>query len=144
MPIIDDSNKINIVLMPIVAVLALVGIVIGFCVDFFPHTAAPQDSHIYVVNGKVVTQQEAEAENAALPSSVMSSADQCPTDSNVIIDLAPGDRVRVLKSLAPTDPADQALPKDSPLSKKMYLTYVKVLDGPHANEYCWASTANIQ
>ena len=74
----------------------------------------------------------------------MASADQCPTDSNVIIDLALGDRVQVLQRIAPTDPADRALPKDSPLSKKMYLSYVKVLDGPHANEYCWASSANIQ
>jgi hypothetical protein len=123
-----DSNKINNVVMPIMAGLAFIGIGTVFCVFFFPHTAVDV-THV------------AASEVAV---SVMSSADQCPKDDNQIIDLAPGDRVQVLQHYQPESAADRALPKDSPLSKTMYLTYVKVLDGQHANEYCWASTANIQ
>jgi hypothetical protein len=74
---------------------------------------------------------------------VMVSSDGCPRDDNQIINLEPGDQVQVLSSYEPTDPAYKVLPPDSPLSKKMYLSYVKVLSGPHANEFCWASTADV-
>ena len=40
------------------------------------------------------------------------------------------------------DPADKALPPDSPMSKKLNLSYEKVLCGPDVGEYCWASTVN--
>ena len=74
----------------------------------------------------------------------MVAADGCPRDDNQIIRLEAGDSVQMYQSIAPADPQDKNLPTDSPLSKKLNLTYVKVMSGPHAGEYCWASTVNIQ
>jgi hypothetical protein len=77
-------------------------------------------------------------------SGTMIASDGCPRDDNQIINLEPGDRVEIYQQVAPTDPEYAKLPPDSPLSKKLNLSYVKVLSGPHAGEYCWASTANIR
>ncbi len=73
----------------------------------------------------------------------MTASDDCPRDDNQIISLRPGDRVEMYQSIVPSDPQSANLPADSPLSKKLNLTYVKVKSGLHVGEYCWASTANI-
>ena len=74
---------------------------------------------------------------------VMTSSDDCPRDDNEIVSLRPGDRVEMYQSIVPSDPQSTNLPADSPLSKKLNLTYVKIMSGSHIGEYCWASTANI-
>ncbi len=74
---------------------------------------------------------------------IMTSSDDCPRDDNQIISLDPGVRVEMYQSIVPSDPQSANLPPDSPLSKKLNLTYVKIMTGSHAGEYCWASTANI-
>ncbi len=86
---------------------------------------------------------ESAVSSTAPMTGIMAARDDCPADGNIIITLEPGDRVTVYKSIAPTDQADRNLPPDSPLSKKMNLSYVKALSGKHSGEYCWASTVNI-
>jgi hypothetical protein len=89
-------------------------------------------------------------ENASGRPGVMIARDDCPRDDNQIIQLEPGDRVQIYQSVGPVDPEDKKLPPDSPLSKKLNLTYVKVLIGAspgsnvHIGEYCWASTVNVR
>jgi len=81
---------------------------------------------------------------------VIIASDGCPRDDNQIIQLDPGDRVQIYQSVVPVDPEDKKLPPDSPLSKKLNLSYVKVLGGSspgsntHVGEYCWASTVNVR
>lgn len=82
--------------------------------------------------------------NASSRPGMVIASDGCPRDDNQIIQLAVGDQVQIYQSVAPVDPEDKKLPPDSPLSKKLNLSYVKVLNGPHAGEYCWASTANVE
>jgi hypothetical protein len=74
----------------------------------------------------------------------MIASDGCPRDDNQIIQLEPGDRVQIYQRIGPVSQEDRNLPPDSPLSKKMNLSYIKVLGGLHAGEYCWASTVNIR
>ena len=73
----------------------------------------------------------------------MVARDDCPKDDNQIITLEPGDRVQIYQSIVPVDPQDARLPPESPLSKKLNLTYVRVASGTHAGDYCWVSTVNI-
>jgi ABC-type Fe3+-hydroxamate transport system substrate-binding protein len=84
------------------------------------------------------------SQTASGTAGVVVASDECPRDDNQIIHLEPGDRVQIYQRVVPVDPANKALPPDSPMSKKLNLSYVKVLNGPHINEYCWASTVNVQ
>ena len=47
-------------------------------------------------------------------------------------------------SVGSSDPEYERLPADSPLSKKLNLTYVKATTGANAGEYCWVSTVNLE
>ena len=74
----------------------------------------------------------------------LKNQDECPKDDNTHITLEVGDQVEVFTSIAPTDQDMKNLPADSPVSKKLNLTYVRAKSGPHAGEYCWVSTANLR
>ncbi len=75
---------------------------------------------------------------------MMIADDRCPKDDNQIMALQRGDHIQIYESIAPVSPEDKNLPADSPLSKKLNMSYVKVTSGANEGEYCWASTVNIE